>query len=271
MADEQEKVDFSHSNTDLMASIAVIFLLLAVAMILANSAAVSKAENAQEKLNAERNEFNNEIRALLELPPGGKDVSDDGCIRVINDDLKSEIRIRFIDGQSANGERCKGLTFGAAEFKLNGHSDSAVILNKLAMISAKACQKQSVGKDSPIWRLSIEGHTDKDRYFNDSLSRCDFRNEELCGNLYLSAQRAREVYLWIARTMDSNEAISRDKRCFEKMALISGRGPLDPVDEKDRETASIEGETGADRDGKQSNRRVEYIVHFKVAKIEAGK
>lgn len=271
MADEQEKVDFSHSNTDLMASIAVIFLLLAVAMILANSAAVSKAENAQEKLNAERNEFNNEIRALLDLPPGGKDVSDDGCIRVINDDLKSEIRIRFIDGHSANGDRCRGLTFGAAEFKLDGQGDSANILSKLAMISSKACQKKSVGKDSPIWRLSIEGHTDNDRYFNDSLSRCDFRNEELCGNLYLSAQRAREVYLWIARTMAADQAISEDKQCFEKMALISGRGPLDPVQEGDRETAAVDDDAGSNLDGKQSNRRVEYIVHFKVAKIEASK
>ncbi|MBK7892142.1 MAG: hypothetical protein IPJ84_15265 [Bdellovibrionales bacterium] len=267
----KKKVDFSHSNTDLMASIAVIFLLLAVAMILANSAAVSKAENAQEKLNAERNEFNNEIRDLLKLPRGGKDVSDDGCIRVINDDLKSEIRIRFIDGHSANGERCRGLTFGTAEFKLSGQSDSANILDKLALISSKACKKQSAGKDSPIWRLSIEGHTDKDRYFNDSLSRCDHRNEELCGNLYLSAQRAREVYLRIARTMASNEKVSQDRRCFEKMALISGRGPLDPVNEPDREMAAVYDEAESNHDGKQSNRRVEYIVHFKVAKIEANK
>ncbi|MBN8540740.1 MAG: hypothetical protein J0L82_10175 [Deltaproteobacteria bacterium] len=271
MADEQEKIDFSHSNTDLMASIAVIFLLLAVAMILANSAAVSKAENAQEKLNAERNEFNNEIRDLLDLPPGGKDVSDDGCIRVINDDLKSEIRIRFIDGHSAGGERCRGLTFGTAKFELDGDGDSKNILIKLARISSRACQKKSVGKDSPIWRLSIEGHTDTDRYLDFKRSDCKDPSEEFCGNLYLSAQRAREVYLWIARTMATDQKISRDKQCFEKMALISGRGPLDPVEEGDRETAAVDDEADSNLDGKQSNRRVEYIVHFKVAKIEASK
>lgn len=281
MANDHDKIDFSHSNTDLMASVAVIFLLLAVAMILANNESMSRAETVQGKLNQERNEFAREIRELLNLPPGENVLSDDGCVHFIDDEKKSELRIRFLDGVSKTGSRCKGLTFDTADFRLAGAGTADDVLTKLALISNKVVDRNfkvarknvcpgdegSEGVEFPIFRISIEGHTDEARYVNRALSRCEYNDEHLCGNLYLSAQRAREVYLWISRKMAGSFEMSKNRKCFERLAMISGRGPLDKATILREDRVGKVGHSSK-QSMRRSQRRVEYIIHFNIAKLE---
>ena len=255
MSEENNSSDFSHSLTDLMTSLAIVFLILAVAMI---SLIIVKESDNSKKYQKLQNEFGktakikadilNEIKELFRLKTFGNGfISDDNCVLVdASDDYRIKIKFNGDDQNCAD----KNLMYPSGEYK----KDKIKVLDSLINISKiylKVCDKNSL---SFLENIQVLGRTDATKLLDKS-SDCSKYYEDMqkidsgelqCGNIALSANRARDVYLLVGSYIMDNEKDVFE--CFKNKTEISGRGPFG------------EFEKNIDSD---HMRRIELVINFR--------
>ncbi|MBK7962535.1 MAG: hypothetical protein IPK04_15890 [Bdellovibrionales bacterium] len=176
--EDNQHGDFSSSLTDLMASIAVVFLLIAAAMITLvritqdeNSKSTKTCSRKQNKSLAKKSELFMDIAKILDVKIGPNEQTyNDDCYSIdAQEEFRLRIRFKEANENSAtrHGVRCRALTFVQNKFALNLKDPQIKeLLSKLSRIFTKTCDQKSV-----LSRVSLEGHTDQIRY-TDIQSQC---------------------------------------------------------------------------------------------------
>ena len=234
---KNDEPDFSHSLTDLWTSLAVVFLILAVGMVI--NVKVSESDSAskfteyqveREKIYDNKILLLDKLNKIFELDKHGTDLStNSNCITIDGNSSPYKILIKF--NSEDPGCKDKGLFYDTAVFQLQKNEHISHTINSITKIYHEICSEHLL---TNIDDVQILGHTDtepakmdvpacnkSDTYQNSSFQ------ELHCGNLFLSAQRARDVFLLIGQTIISeNDGKLFD--CFKSKTEISGRGPFKP-------------------------------------------
>jgi flagellar motor protein MotB len=253
MAKEDPGLDFGHSLTDLMSSIAVIFLLISVIFIIKSahaelenlkklkelettklaSEALAKTNKARiEALEANQESATVEISRLLEdILNGNHDFLDEAA-PVVGDPFLAVIRIRSSRFQFASGD-CM-----VPDSQRTSIGYSMLKLLESLYVGAKS-------KGLYIEQIILEGHTDHnaflpsqsrcgvvkpERWANCSLSDLSPKCEQwgFENNIRLSAARAQDIFFATQARMPISDPLLE---WFEEKFVISGRGPVSPLKE----------------------------------------
>lgn len=233
----ENEVDFSHSFTDLMTSLAIAFLILAVVMMVSQALAENSHAQGVENIKTELcDKLKEEFKLDCNKKDGLKNSGD--CITV--EDGIFHLKLKF-----SGDEKCKeeGLFFSLNDFR--GTPNFKPVTKKLAKLYDIFCPN---GIEAHyIDTVRIVGHTTGEIYHGDDSNCSGFAGlgEIQCGNLYLSSQRARQVFMMIGDSLGTTTNFG----CFKKITQISGRGPFEPFDPSNT--------------GNPKNRRVELVVNFR--------
>jgi flagellar motor protein MotB len=227
--------NFSHSMTDLMTSLAIVFLILAVAMIVKNKLSedsrASKYDalsSQNEKIKNSKTELLNELKKILEIIKQGNSFStEDNCIVIDGDSSPYKIKIR-LNGDNSDC-KSRGLFYDDDSSFIKVTSKIEKTLNSLSSFYDALCSENFIKN---IERVQILGHTDNKPSPRD-LKNCiltvgsDNIKKLQCGNVNLSSSRAENVFLMLG-----NSIIKKNKEtlinCYTVKTEISGRGPFDP-------------------------------------------
>ncbi len=230
---------FAHSMTDLMAGVAVTFLLIAAIFIVKSATqakeAVDKSREASEKLEEIRSTDERaigEIKHLLNL------LSSDQTLRGLVDLTYDEERdpflltIVFDRGQ---------LRFAPGDCEITEQS-KLVMRSSFGSIFEQVCRSAASGL---IEAIALEGHTDNHPFFpGDRICGVD-RARRACGrerdrelsseceaigfanNVRLSAARAQNVFFEMREILTERPEIIQ---CLDAKFVVSGRGPVEASD-----------------------------------------
>jgi outer membrane protein OmpA-like peptidoglycan-associated protein len=185
--------DFSHSMTDLMASIAVTFLLIAAIFMLRASQANSLAKATIDSAKQRHQRSRDAIKALtdeLNQAPGLQ-----GAVRRDDDD---EL---LVTAEFA----AKAIYFGTDEAELSGAARETLV-PKLQRVVESVCAIPKELTNSIV----LEGHSDPQGGYEHNVS--------------LSARRAESVYFAVRDAVGGGA--TRD--CIDSRFTVSGRGPVQP-------------------------------------------
>ncbi len=194
MASRHGLPDFSHSMTDLMASVAVTFLLIAAIFILRASDAnrenqqrLQKVEDIRKQSLDALDEF---VRNLATQPELRDAVHNDKADRFL-------VTVEF---------PAHALYFRTGSYELVEDAKEQLIA-PLEHVVRLVC-----GIDETLTNsIMLEGHTDREGGYE--------------MNVRLSAQRAQTVYFEVRNRLDDMA-----RRCIDARFAVSGRGPVQPRD-----------------------------------------
>lgn len=255
---------FGPALTDFMSGVAVVFLCLAVAYIVIakkkesiNSELIKQYKEQIEVTNNQKAEFLEELKRILKIDTGTKlDVLSNECFEIKTDGFKVTLRFKDIN----NNKKCSGLAFEKKLFIASAHSKE----DTFVQVAKKSCEFQR-NKSKPnrrfFDRIELLGHTDCNTFSPSAALKkvppgygyvdChDMTDSANCGNLGLSALRARQVFLYLSSSLEDI-----DKECLNKFYKVSGRGSFEPVEKNCK----------AD-----SNRRVEFVFYIQPPEFKAG-
>lgn len=266
----RREADFSHSLTDLMSGLAVMFLLIA-AIFMVQSAKATKlakaaAKNAQrvaevrkldadelERLKGKDSQSIATLKGLKQRLEGSAQISDQ--IQIEYDEARDPflLTVRFTNEQ---------LRFPSNECQVARVQEEALrvtIRELLPELCGTVPEGDAIvpGGDSTV-TISLEGHTDR---IWPTGSSCGMIDATGCGkecerrafdnNVRLSAARAQYVFFQAREVFREDAGIAR---CIDKNFMVAGRGQVMPLDPKDA----------------AKNRRVEIKVRILAATAQRG-
>lgn len=260
--------DFSTSFTDLMTSLAIVFLILSVGLVIVNALNASENESTGKKYLEELQLVTNKKMELLEEIKkqflidrnGNALLTAEECV-AIDASHPFRIIIRF----NGSSQEClkEGLFFKENAFLLDKTRVEGNLI-RIANIYKKMCSKNEIGEQ--IEDIQIVGHTDAKGYYGDDKNCFEifesdrvpkmesFLREIQCGNLYLSSQRARTVFMLVGEKIEQDRDFEV-MNCFKSKTQASGRGPFEP---------KIDPKTNAPIDPlNPQQKRVEIVFNFK--------
>ncbi len=243
---DAESDHFSHSMTDLMAGVAVIFLLVA-AIFMVKAANTSKAEAKRSAQEAEKgrdasrrlNEITSsdkaaiaELAALKDALSASKDLRQ--LVELVYDADRDPFLLTIVFDRGR-------LRFDSGDCALRKDTLS-VVEDSFGSIFDRICTSATSGF---VQSIALEGHTDNRPFFpaericgvERSLvgctekigSRPDCSAAGFANNVRLSAARAQNVFFQI-RSIFAQRPDLID--CLDRWFVISGRGPVEPTDGK---------------------------------------
>lgn len=255
---------FGPALTDFMSGVAVVFLCLAVAYIViakknesVNTELIRKYKEQIELTNNQKAEFLKELKKILKIDSEAKlDALSNECFDIKTDGFKITLRFKEV----SNNKKCAGISFDKKLFIASANSNEETFVQ----VVKKSCDFQrdkTQGKKHFFDRIELLGHTDCNTFSPKSTSKKNpvgygyvdcaaLSDSPDCGNLGLSALRARQVFLYLSNSLDQN-----DQNCLNNYFKVSGRGSFEPV-EKDCKA--------------DSNRRVEFVFYIQPPEFKAG-
>lgn len=193
MSSRTKLPDFSHSMTDLMASIAVTFLLIAAIFMLrasqANSAAKATIDSAKQRHQRSRDAVKALIDELNQAP---------GLQGAVQRDEEDEL---LVTAEFA----AKAIYFATDEDKLSSQARETLV-PKLQRVVESVCAIPKELTNSIV----LEGHSDPQGGYEHNVS--------------LSARRAESVYFAVRKSVGSGAI----QDCIDSRFTVSGRGPVQP-------------------------------------------
>jgi flagellar motor protein MotB len=245
---------FSHSMTDLMAGVAVMFLLIAAIFMVqvANRDAEEKAKGrkASEALDKITSTDKLAISALLGLRDSLKgNVDLDGLELLYNEDRDPFLLTIVLDRSR--------LRFDVGDCAIRADTREAME-SSFGVIFGSVCATADSGF---IQSITLEGHTDNRPFFpadrtcgvEPTHRSCNHTPDEpscsalgFANNVRLSAARAQNVFFEMRKMLGAREDIAR---CLDTKFVVAGRGPVEPADGGDWKA----GREGAEN---ERNRRV---------------
>ncbi len=255
---------FGPALTDFMSGVAVVFLCLAVAYIViakkkeaVNSELIKQYKEQIELTNNQKAEFLEELKRILKIDSDTNinDLSNE-CFEIKTDGFKVTLRFKNIN----TNIKCSGLAFENKLFIASAHDKE----DRFVQVAKKACEFQrsrSTPNRNFFDRIELLGHTDCNAFSPRAALKkippgygyvdChDMTDSADCGNLGLSALRARQVFLYLSSSLGN-----MDKECLNKFYKVSGRGSFEPVEKNCK----------AD-----SNRRVEFVFYIQPPEFKSG-
>jgi flagellar motor protein MotB len=222
----------AHSMTDLMAGVAVAFLLVAsIFMVRTNERARKDAERADEdraELRQIKSTDTNAIGAIKKLR--GKLQSRNDVIEVEYDEESDPFLLTIV----FNGDR---LRFDEGQCAIRDDT-RRVLTESFEDIFRQICETASSGY---VQSITLEGHTDNKPFFraiptcgvNAAQHACGASNadEEPCrsigfaNNVRLSAARAQNVFFEMRQILGDQGEIAK---CLDTKFVVAGRGPTQP-------------------------------------------
>jgi outer membrane protein OmpA-like peptidoglycan-associated protein len=185
--------DFSHSMTDLMASIAVTFLLIAAIFMLrasqANGAATAAINEAKQRHQRSRDAVKALIDELNQAP---------GLQGAVQRDADDEL---LVTAEFA----AKAIYFATNEDKLSSQARETLV-PKLQRVVERVCAIPKELTNSIV----LEGHSDPQGGYEHNVS--------------LSARRAESVYFAVRNSVGPGAT----QDCIDARFTVSGRGPVQP-------------------------------------------
>lgn len=255
---------FGPALTDFMSGVAVVFLCLAVSYIVIakkkesiNTELIRKYKEQILVTNNQKAEFLKELRKILKIDSGENlDSLYNDCFEIKTEGLKVTLRFKDV----SNNKKCAGISFEKKLFIASTHSKE----DTFVQVAKKSCEfqrKRTKNQKTFFDRIELLGHTDCNTFTpNTSIKKnpigygyvdcAGLSDSPDCGNLGLSALRARQVFLYLNYSLDEV-----DQECLSKFFKVSGRGSFEPV-EKDCKA--------------DSNRRVEFVFYIQPPEFEAG-
>ncbi len=237
MASQASEDGFSHSMADLMAGVAVTFLLLAAIFMVQRA---KKAEGAEDKVKRQAEllaEAEQKIRDLRDLAERLKRMREEVEIDP-SDPLLLTIVLRRQEFSFQPG-RCDVST-----------KAEEVLQEEFPQLLRQVCL---LADEKRIQSIVLEGHTDAQLYFHSNPEcgvprsvhdRCtrrgddpDCQAESFANNVRLSAARAQNLFFSLRRALSERDTDGRLASCLDKWFVVSGRGPAEAknsVDERFR-------------------------------------
>jgi flagellar motor protein MotB len=238
---------FAHSMTDLMAGVAVTFLLIAAIFMVRSAQERQRAE--QEKLRAESNAKAYEVNASKYDRIAKRDEEAISHLDELRNKLaENEVLKRTVDLEYDPRKdprlltivfRREKLQFARGECKID---DPTEVQRTLREIFPQVCATVATGF---VQSIALEGHTDSaPLLFGSTCGTTSPPPELRCGssggggacarlgfenNVRLSAARAQNVFFEARRALAGDANVGE---CLDKNFLIAGRGPMDPIDGK---------------------------------------
>lgn len=261
---DNENDSFGPALTDFMSGVAVVFLCLAVSYIVndrkrevENTEKIIRFEGEVKAIDLKRNKFLNELKKILKIQDENKDINAQSkCVEVA--DEKYKITVRFKDR-----DNCGGLKFENKLFLISqiSHQSEFVSVAKEICRFHKEDINSLKGRASFFDRIELLGHTDCNPFSppkNSKIKRPEgygyvecpqIKGQTDCGNLGLSALRARQVFLKVNDEMDSD----MQSECLERLFKVSGRGSFEPVTKN--------------KCNPNEDRRVEFVIYINPPKF----
>jgi flagellar motor protein MotB len=270
-ASRQRGDGFAHSMTDLMAGVAVAFLLIAAIFMTQASNRVRKetleAKKTQEKLQEIRSTDRRAINEIVKLRDAlQKNPHLSRLVELVYDGERDPFLLTIV------------LDRGVLRFD---PGDCVVRESALAALSAsfgeifnRVCQSASSGL---LQSIALEGHTDNRPFLpsdnvcgvarvrgectsSESLGSAACEEAGFANNVRLSAARAQNVFFRVKATFANRPEIGE---CLETKFLVAGRGPVEPMDGHPWRAPRSESEN-------ERNRRVVIKVRAAARTFEAG-
>jgi flagellar motor protein MotB len=213
--------------TDLMASVAVTFLLIASIFIVKSAEATKKELKPVDLLREEQEKSRDSLRRLLQALQGSAEIS--SVANVVEDPND-----RFLLTITYRSEQ---LTFDTDRADLNPGARK-VVEQSFPVLISEICAV--IGRVETVF---LEGHTDAQG------GMAKFQR-----NVELSSQRAHSVF-FAGRATVAHE--DRLRRCIDSNFTVAGRGPVQPADS----TLAAHWADSA-RKPNAKDRRVEIKVRF---------
>jgi flagellar motor protein MotB len=231
---------FAHSFADLMAGLAVTFLVIAAIFIVKSAREQEEFRKEQERQNAEAIKARERLALLT-----SKDEQTIVKLEQLRDRLKQKHEVTESDVEIAYDKnkdaRLLSVVFGAnlADFPPGQCALPAPneerLRRVLAAILADICAAPDV-----IDRITLEGHTDNVPFLVGS--GCGTQDARQCSadhltdeclqlgfqnNVRLSGARAENVFFLARDIFRDNRTV---RQCLETRFVVSGRGPVEPRD-----------------------------------------
>jgi hypothetical protein len=257
--------DLSSSFTDLMTSVAILFLFLAVAMVVVIHLQNKRPTNLPPPTGPSETEILME-KIISILKEGDKPtkckMAPSNCTRVFPD-KNSTIRVVFTSiGLDPTLPPCGGLNFESGDHRLNDSAKNVINRDILSILETNAKEHfdKSPGQEGSTAAFYIEGHTDSKPIGVKFTSRNPdvfqafekSKDKNLCdetNNILLSSMRASSVYNELSEAVKRTNPTTQD--FFKDKVIASGKGPKTPFDDP-----CLKGTTGTD----EANRRVELVI-----------
>ncbi len=230
MEEHQGKNDFSHSITDLMASVAVIFLLIAGIFIIRTAKQARESTRQMDEIKKSQIDVSRQIDRLLKDLQNANSNFVEKAEKVTGDPFLAIIRLknsRFV----FENNQCKF----ASELKQRSGDDMKKLLMEIYTKVANSNLK--------VEQVVLEGHTDHNpslpksaacgiedvsRWQNCSKNAPDEKCKQFGfeNNIQLSAARAQELFFVTrAAILDAPNLLN----WFDEKFVVSGRGPVSPL------------------------------------------
>jgi outer membrane protein OmpA-like peptidoglycan-associated protein len=223
--------------TDLMAGVAVTFLLIAAIFMVQSARKAEVEKRAKEQANALLSKHEGaEDQAKSSLMQLKRDLASESLVDAHYDASVDPFLLTIVFNRSR-------LRFDKAGCDIR--EEARRDLESAKPIFKKVCDTQKESADLGITQsITLEGHTDRDPDF-ESAPACgvqvaDWRSEcadpvdrlsARCirqgfeNNVRLSAARAQNVFFTVRRAFKDDEEILR---CLDKSFVVAGRGPVEP-------------------------------------------
>jgi len=230
---------FAHSMTDLMAGVAVTFLLIAVIFMVQvarrDSEEKEEGRRASEQLRQITTTDQLAIAALLGLRDSlVEDPNLQGVVELLYDENKDPFLLTLVLDRGR-------LRFDAGQCTIRSDTHEA-LESSFKDIFGRVCE---VAESDLIQSITLEGHTDN-RPFFPAERACGVEPERKgCGpasidavclalgfanNVRLSAARAQNVFFEMRELLGDRPDIAR---CLDTKFVVAGRGPVEPIDGRD--------------------------------------
>lgn len=238
MANGRGHDSFAYSMSDLMAGVAVVFLLVAVIyMVRAARQAEAETRRGQEARQRLAEIDTGDENAKQELLRLRTELTNDPMLERVVTPIYEPTRDPFLLTLVFDRER---LQFGVADCSI--HEDvREAIRTTFARIFGAVCRANA----AYIQSITLEGHTDRKPFFPESSNcgvqpssyRCRHGEvsdecEQLgfANNVRLSAARAQNVFFEIQQIFGADAAL---RACVEQRFVVAGRGPVEALDGRD--------------------------------------
>lgn len=250
---------FGPTLTDFMSGVAVVFLSLAAVYIVKQMSVVNATKDYEQQ-DRKRTEYKKKLvqklNEILKFDELEGNVGKSKCFEL--KEFENKVLVRF---KEAAG--CDSLNFKVRSYKLEGAVNSDASFVKVA---EEVCKSQNNVEDKDyIDRIELLGHTDKDPF--EFIECGQGIDDGQCGNLALSAMRAREVFMRI-KAADVKTAY---RHCYESLFKIAGRGPYDFGELDEAYLATCDRDPQREICIKRLQRRVEIVIYLQRPKLVVKK
>lgn len=240
---------FGHSLTDLMASVAVMFLLIAAIFMVRSLSQAQRSKDAAQR-------FEDAIKSVQ---------ADDKTSRDALRDLVSELRAdAAVEGVKIDYDPTKDpyvatlvfdeelLHFDVGADRLDAAGQAAVRRIGPTLLERTCALVNSTGR---VDQINLEGHTD-----NQPFGGCPQHEAQACTthsfeqNVQLSADRAQRVYFALREAIAGKRDLLD---CLNSRFVVSGRGPVEPM------AATASWEAPQTEEERRRNRRVVIKIRIR--------